>query len=158
MPEKKGYIEDDPLPPDRVREAVDVLTRALSAIATASTKTEKHRALLGLAETADKLLMQLPEPYRTAALTARAIGSAAAKEHVKVDPAGAEACADALMSGDTVRRLRLAAGLKQQELADYLHLPQSAIGRWESGTRPVPPKHVPAIRRLLDRSPAVTTA
>ncbi|NDD29545.1 MAG: helix-turn-helix domain-containing protein [Proteobacteria bacterium] len=50
---------------------------------------------------------------------------------------------------NTLRRLRKHRKLTQDELGNAIGLPRGAVARWESGARPVPSQHLPALASVL---------
>ena len=59
-----------------------------------------------------------------------------------------------MMGSSEVRRLRISAGLTQQDLADLMGVTQVTVARWESGVRAITVAHERLMRMIVQqRSP-----
>ncbi len=57
-----------------------------------------------------------------------------------------------LMTGPELRRLRLAAGLSQEDLAGLCGVERRTIGRWEQERQAIPHLACPGLRQILERA------
>lgn len=56
------------------------------------------------------------------------------------------------MTGEELRKLRLVAGMSQEELAEACGVERRTIGRWESGLKSIPTIVIPCLRQILDEA------
>ena len=119
----------DPVPPERVREVIGIVCEGFAEIAKAHDDEAKLESLA-------RMLGRIPDVLAIPVFQQAMVTGLLMAHQAET------------LTADQFAALRKAAGVSQTKLAEYLNQSQGNVSAWESGTRPIPRKYVPEIRRI----------